>query len=136
MTLLTQVEYTRVKSDRLWFARRGSSGHFPKLIFKGCKTGASSQPPPETISLNSNSMRPVPQFHHQPPHLVCGLAMPKHKAQLKPRPGQRVSLTPLHLFCIQCTQLAQTWHWYLHLYYRQHMDRFNPYIQYNHCQLH
>ena len=90
---------------------KGKQWAFSQIDFSECKTAASSQPPPETISLNSNSMRPVPQFHHQPPQLVCGLAMPKFEAQLKPRPGHRVSLTPLHLFCIKCSQLAQTWHW-------------------------
>ena len=127
MTLLAQVQYTRVRSDRLWFARRGSSWLDFSLIdfsvYNSSQFTATTRHHVPTFATCSiiSSQTPHPFRNFVPP---IGLAMPKHEAKLKPRPGQRVSLMPLHLLCIQCTQLPQTWHCNLHLSYRQHMDHF------------
>ena len=68
-------------------------------------------------SPNSTSILSVPSI---------GLVKPKHEAQLKSGQGHIVPFMPLHLLCIQCTQLPQKWHWYLHLSDRQHFKW--PYI--------
>ena len=111
-------------------------GTFPKLIFQ-CVTAASSQPPPNTISLKSKPMRPVTQCHHQTLHPFCLFhqwdQLCPSTVEIRARTKGVLNATTFIVYPMHATTTNMAPQPVLQTTYGPfQVTILNPYIQYNH----